>query len=175
MFHSENGFIGMGLPLADENRDHFVIDAGGQACTLVPGAACFDSVLSFSIVRGGRLDVAVLGAFEVSLDGDLANWAIPGKLTPGMGGAIELAQKANRVIVVSRHVDKKGRGKLVEQCSLPLTARRCVDTLITERAVFRRIDSRLVVTSVHPDHTLESVLEPIAASVGAIDAPEPWG
>ena len=174
-FHSENGFIGMGPPMAQENRDHHVIDAGGQACTLVPGAACFDSVMSFAIVRGGRLDAAVLGAFEVSVDGDLANWTVPGKLTPGMGGAIELAQKANRVLVISRHCDKNGRGKLVEECSLPLTARRCVDTLITERAVFRRIDGRLAVASIHPDHTLESVLAPLAAEVDAIEPLERWG
>ena len=173
-FHSENGFIGMGPPMAKEDRDHHVIDAGGQACTLVPGAACFDSVTSFAIVRGGRLDVAVLGAFEVSVTGDLANWTIPGRLTPGMGGAIELAQKANHVLVVSRHCDKKGRGKLVERCSLPLTARGCVDTLITERAVFRRIDGRLFVASVHHDHTLESALAPLSTTVDAIDPLEPW-
>lgn len=174
LFHSENGFIGMGPPMPEENRDHHIIDAGGQACTLVPGAACFDSVTSFSIVRGGRLDVAVLGAFEVSVEGDLANWTIPGKLTPGMGGAIELAQKANRVIVTSRHCDKRGRGKLVGRCSLPLTARRCVDTLITERAVFRRINGRLMLTSIHPKHTTQTVLDPIATPVGVVEPLEPW-
>lgn len=156
-FHSENGFVGMGAPVPGGTPDDDVIDAGGQACSLVPGAACFDSLLSFAIVRGGNLDVAVLGAFEVSVTGDLANWMIPGKLTPGMGGGMELAQKARRVVVVSRHLDRRGRCKVVERCSLPLTAPRCVDTLITERAVLRRAeDGRLALVSVHPDHDVGS-------------------
>jgi len=118
--------------------------------------------------------MAVLGAFEVSVEGDLANWAIPGKLTPGMGGAIELAQKANRVIVTCRHCDKKGLGKLVERCSLPLTARRCVDTLITERAVFRCIDGQLMLASIHPNHSVQSVLEPISTRIPVVEPLEPW-
>ncbi|MBD3220950.1 hypothetical protein GF314_06875, partial [bacterium] len=128
-FHSENGFVGMGAPVPGGTPDHDTVDAGGRACRVVPGAAYFDSLLSFTIVRGGNLDLAVLGAFEVSVGGDLANWKIPGKLTPGMGGAMELAQKANRLMILSRHTDKKGRGKLVERCRLPLTAAGCVDTL----------------------------------------------
>lgn len=175
MFHSENGFIGMGEPLQNGTPDHDVIDAGGQACELVRGGAFFDSLTSFAIVRGGNLDVAILGAFEVSIRGDLANWKIPGKLTPGMGGAMELAQKAGRVLIISRHVDKKGRSKIVETCSLPITARGCVDTLITERAVFRKRGERLVLTSIHPEQTVESVLEPIEVSVDVAERLEPWG
>ncbi len=178
MFHSENGFLGMGEPLEDKTPDHDVIDAGGQACELVPGGAFFDSLMSFAIVRGGNLDVAILGAFEVSVRGDLANWKIPGKLTPGMGGAMELAQKANRVVIISRHLDKKGRPKLVESCSLPITAWGCVDTLITECAVFRKRDDRLVLTSVHPDYTIDEVLGPINGSIEVpiqVEEPqEPW-
>mgnify|MGYP006299580453 FL=1 len=155
VLHSENGFVGLGPPLDDPNPDHHVIDAGGRACTVQPGAAFFDSVTSFTIVRGGHLDLSVLGAFEVSLCGDLANWKIPGKLTPGMGGAKELAQKAKRVLVVSRHLDKKGRGKLVEACSLPLTAQGCVDTLVTERAVFRRRDGRMRLVSVRQGQSVQ--------------------
>ena len=154
-FHSENGFIGMGDALADGTPDSPVIDAGGRPCTVVPGAAFFDSLLSFAIVRGGNLDLAVLGAFEVSVEGCLANWKIPGKLTPGMGGGMELAQKANRVLVLSRHLDKKGRGKLVGECSLPLTAPRCVDAMITDRAVFRRIEGRMQLVSVPPGGSVE--------------------
>ena len=174
MFHSENGFIGMGSPIEDGTPDHDVIDAGGQACEIVKGGAFFDSLMSFAIVRGGNLDVAILGAFEVSVRGDLANWKIPGKLTPGMGGAMELAQKANRVVIISRHVDKKGRAKIVRECALPLTAHRCVDTVITERAVFRRLEGRLVVTSLHPDHDVDSVLGPIEVSIDVADSLEPW-
>jgi 3-oxoacid CoA-transferase subunit B len=172
----------MGAPLENGTPDHDVIDAGGQACELVPGGAFFDSLMSFAIVRGGNLDVAILGAFEVSVRGDLANWKIPGKLTPGMGGAMELAQKANRVIIIARHLDRKGRPKLVESCTLPVTAWGCVDTLITERAVFRKRGDRLVLASVHPDHTIDDVLDPINASISAsngipieiTDPLEPW-
>jgi len=175
LFHAENGFVGMGAADEDHGRDHSIIDAGGRACKLVKGAAVFDSLMSFSIVRGGRLDMAILGAFEVSVDGDLANWMIPGKLTPGMGGGMELAQKARRVVVVSRHLDKKGRGKLVERCSLPLTGIGCVDTLITERAVFRLVEGRLALASVHPDHSEDSALEGVECEVvRASEELEPW-
>ena len=174
LFHSENGFVGMGPPLDDGTPDHHVIDAGGQACEIVKGGAFFDSLMSFAIVRGGNLDVAVLGAFEVGVQGDLANWKIPGKLTPGMGGAMELAQKANAVVVISRHLDKKGRSKIVEHCSLPITAFGCVDTVITERAVFRKREGRLVVTSIHPDHMVDSVLGPIDVSIEVAKTLEPW-
>jgi 3-oxoacid CoA-transferase B subunit len=174
VLHSENGFVGLGPPLDDPNPDHHVIDAGGRACSVHPGAAFFDSVTSFTIVRGGHLDLSVLGAFEVSLAGDLANWKIPGKLTPGMGGAMELAQKAKRVLVVSRHLDKKGRGKLVERCSLPLTAKGCVDTLVTERAVFRRRGGSMRLFSVREGLTVEHALEGIAVDVPVEAELEPW-
>jgi 3-oxoacid CoA-transferase B subunit len=174
MFHSENGFTGMGRRREDLTPDHHVIDAGGQACEIVPGGAFFDSLMSFAIVRGGNLDLAVLGAFEVSVDGDLANWKIPGRLTPGMGGAMELAQKANRVLVITRHLDKRGGGKIVRQCTLPVTARHCVETVITERAVLRMRDGRLTVTSIHPDHTLDDVFEGTDATVPVAASLEPW-
>ncbi len=173
LVHSENGFVGMGQPDPSGTRDSDVIDAGGRPVFLMKGAAAFDSLMSFALIRGGNLDVAVLGAFEVSMAGDLANWMIPGKLTPGMGGGMELAQKARHVIVVSRHLDKHGRGKLVEECTLPLTATGCVSTLITERAVFRRTNGRMTVCSIHPDHTPDSVKEGIA-NVALADELEPW-
>lgn len=174
-FHSENGFVGMGGGDPDGTPDSDVIDAGGRACHVVAGAAFFDSLTSFAIVRGGNLDLAVLGAFEVSVNGDLANWKIPGKLTPGMGGGMELAQKANHVLVISHHLDKRGRGKLVPQCSLPLTAPACVGTLVTERAVFRRVNGRMTLASIHPDFDRNSALEGIDADVPTAEKLEPWG
>lgn len=174
-FHSENGFVGMGKGDPEGTPDSDIIDAGGRACKVVKGAAFFDSLMSFAIVRGGNLDLAVLGAFEISLEGDLANWKIPGKLTPGMGGGMELAQKANHVLVISHHIDKKGRGKLVKQCSLPLTAPKCVGTLVTDRAVFRRIEGRMTLVSAHPDHGKNGALEGIDADVPVADKLEDWG
>jgi 3-oxoacid CoA-transferase B subunit len=174
LFHSENGFTGMGPRIDEGTPDHHVIDAGGQACEVIDGAAFFDSLMSFAIVRGGNLDLAILGAFEVSVDGDLANWKIPGRLTPGMGGAMELAQKANHVLVISRHLDRKGRSKIVRQCSLPLTARRCVGTVITERAVLRRREGRLTLTSIHPDCSVDDALAGIDASIEVASPLESW-
>ena len=173
-FHSENGFVGVGAPLDGGTPDHDVIDAGGRASTMEIGAACFDSAFSFAIVRSGRLDAVVLGAFEVSIDGDLANWMIPGKLTPGMGGAMELAQKARRVIVVSRHTDKRGAPKLVPRCTLPITAKGCVDTLITERALFRRKSGQLVLCSVSPGNTAEDIVNGLPMPVTVANPLEPW-
>ncbi|MBZ0135433.1 MAG: hypothetical protein K8I27_03540 [Planctomycetes bacterium] len=173
-FHSENGFVGMGKGDIEGTPDSDVIDAGGRACQVVKGAAFFDSLMSFAIVRGGNLDLAVLGAFEVGVNGDLANWKIPGKLTPGMGGGMELAQKANHVLVISHHLDKRGRGKLVGQCSLPLTAPKCVGTLVTERAVFRRLEGRMTLVSAHPDHGKNGALEGIDADVPVADSLENW-
>lgn len=173
-FHSENGFVGMGEGDPDGTPDSDIIDAGGRACKIVKGAAFFDSLLSFAIVRGGNLDLAVLGAFEVGLNGDLSNWKIPGKLTPGMGGGMELAQKANHVLVISHHVDKKGRAKIVPEVKLPLTAPQCVDTLVTDRAVFRRKEGKMTLTSVHPDHSTEDVLDCIDCEVPVADELEDW-
>lgn len=172
--HSENGFVGMGGPDPAGTRDSDTIDAGGRAVKLVAGAACFDSLMSFAFIRGGNLDLAVLGALEVATNGDLANWTIPGKMTPGIGGGMELAQKARRVVVLSRHLDKNGKAKLVSRCSLPLTAKGCVDTLVTERAVFRRVDGRMTLASIHPDHDRASVMEGIDAEIPVSPRLEAW-
>ena len=131
--HSENGIAGVG-PIA-LNPDRNLIDAGGAYVSVMPGTAFFDSATSFAMVRGGRIDLTMLGAFEVSGTGDLASWIIPGKFTPGAGGAIELAQKARRVAVITTHVDKAGRPKIVEKCSLPLTAKGRVSRIFTDMAV----------------------------------------
>ncbi len=133
--HSENGLAGTGPVLGYDQADRNLIDAGGAYVSTLPGAAFFDSLTSFAMVRGGRLDLTVLGAFEVAENGDLANWRIPGRFSPGVGGGIELAQKARRVVVLSTHTDRKGRPKLLERCSLPLTAAGCVSRIITDLAV----------------------------------------
>jgi len=133
--HTENGLSGIGPTLGYDKADRNLIDAGGAYVSTVPGSACFDSATSFAIVRSGRLDLTMLGAFEVSATGDLANWKIPGKFSPGAGGGIELAQKARRVVVLTTQTDRVGNPKLKEACSLPLTARGCVTRIFTDMAV----------------------------------------
>ncbi len=133
--HSENGIAGVGPSLEYDKADRNLIDAGGAYVSPVAGTSYFDSAVSFAIVRSGRLDLTLLGAFEVAGNGDLANWIIPGRFTPGAGGAIELAQKARKVGVITTHTDKQGRPKILESCSLPLTARACVDRIFTDLAV----------------------------------------
>lgn len=133
--HSENGIAGVGSVLDGRQADRNLIDAGGAYVSTIPGTSYFDSAVSFAMVRAGRLDLTLLGAFEVAANGDLASWMIPGRLTPGPGGAIELAQKARRVVVVTTHCDKQGRHKLLQTCSLPLTARACVSRIVTDMAV----------------------------------------
>lgn len=142
--HSENGILGMGPAASLAQADRNLIDAGGVYVGVEPGAAYFDSAVSFALVRSGRLDITFLGALEVSAQGDLANWIIPGKLTPGIGGAMELAQKTKRVIVTMTHTDRNGTPKIVPSCSLPLTAPTCVSLIITELAVIAVECGRLV-------------------------------
>lgn len=133
--HTENGLTGIGPTLPPDQADRNLIDAGGAYVSTVPGSAFFDSATSFAIVRSGRLDLTMLGAFEVAANGDLANWKIPGKFSPGVGGGIELAQKARRVVVLTTHTDRAGNPKLLAQCSLPLTAQGCVARVFTDMAV----------------------------------------
>jgi 3-oxoacid CoA-transferase subunit B len=134
--HSENGLVGMGpFPYEDE-VDPQVINAGKQTVTILPGGAVFDSALSFAMIRGGHIDVAVLGGLEVACNGDLANWTVPGKMTTGMGGAMDLAAGARRLVVLQTHAAKDGKPKLVEQLSLPPTALRCAHRVITDLGVF---------------------------------------
>ena len=133
--HTENGMAGIGPTLPYDRADRQLIDAGGAYVSTVPGSAFFDSVTSFAMVRSGRLDLTMLGAFEVAANGDLANWKIPGKFSPGVGGGIELAQKARRGVVLTTHTDRAGNPKLKAECTLPLTAQGCVARIFTDMAV----------------------------------------
>ncbi|EAR10300.1 3-oxoacid CoA-transferase subunit B [Reinekea blandensis] len=133
--HSENGILGAWKQSAPENMDPFLIDSAGAYVSLREGASLFDSAVSFAIIRRARLDLTMIGAFEVDAQGNLANWKIPGKFSPGIGGAMELAQKTKRLVVLTTHTDKQGRPKILEHCRLPLTAKACTDRIISDLAV----------------------------------------
>ena len=152
---SENGFLGLG-PLEGEPLPNLV-NAGGKPCGMVPGTAFFDSAMSFAIIRGGHVDVTVLGGLQVDQEGNLANWMVPGKMVPGMGGAMDLVSGAKHVIVAMEHATKDGGAKILKRCSLPLTAAKKVSAIITELAVFRFIEGRLVLTETAPGVTFDDI------------------
>ena len=163
VIHSENGILGMGNPCQRGSENRNLIDAGGTYVSVETGASFFDSVLSFSLVRGGRLDVAVIGTLEVSASGDLANWIIPGKYAPGIGGGMELAQKARRLIITTTHTTRDGKPKIIGECRLPLTGKECVDTIITELAVIDVAEKGLILREIASETDMETVIEKTGA------------
>ncbi|MGE7767517.1 3-oxoacid CoA-transferase subunit B [Peribacillus sp. NPDC096540] len=158
LFHAENGVLGTGPSPNPGEEDPALCNAGGFPITTVMGASYFDSATAFGMIRRGYIDITILGALEVSETGDLANWIVPGKRVPGMGGAMELAQKAKKVIVLMNHVNKQGESKILKKCTLPLTAQRSVDLIITEMAVMEVTKEGLVLKEVMAPYTVDDVI-----------------
>jgi acetate CoA/acetoacetate CoA-transferase beta subunit len=163
ILHAENGIVGAG-PASETFSGRYVVNAGGQPASAILGGAFIDSATSFALIRGGHVAATVLGALEVDADGNLANWIVPGRMVPGMGGAMDLVVGAKRVIVAMEHT-QKGRPKILRRCTLPLTAVGCVDMIVTEMAVMEFLGGSLVLTEVNPLFTVQDVLDATQADL----------
>ena len=168
-FQSENGLIGTG-PIPEQGMAHpHLTDAGGRPISALPGACTFDSAMSFGLIRGGHVDITVLGGLQVDAEGHLANWMIPGKMVPGMGGAMDLVTGAKRVIVAMQHA-AKGKSKIVRKCSLPLTSSRAVDLVVTDLAVIGFPNGRITLLETAPGITVAEVMAVTEAELSIPDA-----